>query len=245
MWLYNLGTASGTSGSSNVTGTTGAFTYALIGSEIAFGADNASAADARRYLITGKTDPQSITVYPPLQADVAGGSKFIVFQTSQNAQMPEYLAGLVGQLLNEYGGVVTAAGDDRRITLDKIAADDYAEVRYRTGGNERFRHGTLGTDQFRLQSWLSGAWEDIIATSGGLPVFYAATGVQGVPGYSFWGDRDTGMFSDGPDRLGFSLGGAYQILLHNSMIDLRPISGMARGPGQVFLDNQSNLGNLR
>ncbi|HWL05885.1 MAG TPA: hypothetical protein VNQ99_13280 [Xanthobacteraceae bacterium] len=242
MWLYNLGTASGTSGSSNVTGTTGAFNYALIGSEIAFGADNASAADARRYLITGKTDPQSITVYPPLQADVVGGSKFIIFQTSQNAQMPEYLGGLVGQMLNEYGGVVTAAGDDRRITLDKIAADDYAEVRYRTGGSERFRHGTLGTDQFRLQSWLSGAWVDVLATVDGKPRIYGDLGNAWEPTYSFHGDPDTGLYSPGANQVALVAGSVHQLLATSTNLTLRPSGGTVIAAGLNAVPDLSNQG---
>tara|TARA_R100001440_G_scaffold18875_1_gene31938 strand:- start:1175 stop:3319 length:2145 start_codon:yes stop_codon:yes gene_type:complete len=79
--------------------------------------------------------------------------------------------------------------------------------------------GTAG----RVAFWNSGSgitsdpdltFDNINLTCGG--VYLASTGTKGDPSYTFTGDSNTGMFQDGADVLGFTVGGDVQLRVSGS-----------------------------
>jgi hypothetical protein len=177
---YSLGTVTVTNGSATVTGNGTAWPNAVFPGDV-FCRDPDS--PVLYTIIAVDTVTQTLTLDRNYAGATEAGVTYAIFQFSTARQSPMAVGTEVRELLSRYSDVLTVAGNDRALTLNKTAAANNAITVLQTGSAERFRHGLIENDNWRLQRSADGvAYSDALTVnraSGQLTVHAGGASING------------------------------------------------------------------
>lgn len=196
MWL-TTGTINVTNGSTTVTGVGTTFSQAKPGSELMLRTSATGPVTGPPYEITAIASDLSMTIFPAYGATTATGQAYAIRPVTFS--MEKDLIDRVDQLLTKIDGLMFVAGNDKILNLDKPVISGNAVSRYKTTGVDKWRHGTIGNDNWRLQRWTGSTWEDALSlpASGPIPPLgggsvLIADAPPTAADNSLWWESDTG-----------------------------------------------------
>ncbi|MCV0426195.1 MAG: hypothetical protein K5905_12030 [Roseibium sp.] len=146
MTSYTTGLVTVTNGSDTVAGASTFWQNAIIEGDLF-----ALSLEGPFYEVTVVNDDSSITLDRNYAASTAAAQSYVILRLSLTRQSTIYLANRVQSLLDTYSGILSVSGDDKTVTLDKSAVANNAMSVLKTNGAERWRSGTIGDDNWRLQ----------------------------------------------------------------------------------------------
>lgn len=178
MTSYTTGLVSVTNGSTGVTGSSTAWTNAVVVGDLF-----ALSLAGPFYEVVAIGSDTSITLDRAYAGSTQSNQSYVILRLSLSRQSTAFLANRVQELLDNYNEAVSL-GDNEVVTLNKSATANNAMVQIRTDGSERWRYGAIANDDFRLQRSADGStFSDALTvnrTTGALTIHAGGLTVAGT-----------------------------------------------------------------
>jgi len=168
-YWYRTGTVSVTNGSPNVVG------VGTLWLTNANDGDTFIGPDGGHYELN-VVDDTNITVGRNYEGETLSGQAYSIKKDGVPRDSTLRLSWRITDLLSRIEGVLDVAGDDKVITLDKVATADVATIDYKTAGAAKWRAGLPdGSDDYAIQRWTGSAWASALAMTATVATLSLAT----------------------------------------------------------------------